>query len=454
MLVPINYYNIDNAFYGYNTVKSLYLYKKIYMFQQPKKYVDHLKYRRKAHGVERRRNLTKIILEHGTPFCSPIEYSDIDTAMFNWLDNVIDLSYNGKRIPTYKLFSTQRISEYGQTWKNTDEKGDMVLNFKSLTRENNPQHGENQGQSYNIPGHRDYAMFYVPVLNDNGTEAFDKYTMKQPFAVNFLYKVAIITNSYEMLNEMNQKMLYEFNAINCYLDVNGHPMPMTLESISDESEYAMDDWKYYAQTFDVKVKGYIIRREDYKVERIPSRMTLGVTLVSERKGMKLGKPGTRIETIDMDGKPELKTDECGVQLPQDPKDPYPYVDVVEEPYCPPEEEPKYYDKIIKIIIDYGNCTSSVTFVMDKDVVINTVETENVYDFKLIINCTTMSLDNEVEIHDGDEVTVKITRSDLYGKSVLTLVGYDPNSPIDANYEPESQLDEAPNEEDIYIEPNK
>jgi hypothetical protein len=65
----------------------------------------------------------------------------------------------------------------------------------------------------------------------------------------------------------------------------------------------------------------------------------------------------------------------------------------------------------------------------------------------------MSLDNEVEIHDGDEVTVKITRSDLYGKSVLTLVGYDPNSPIDANYEPESQLDEVPNEEDIYIEPN-
>ena len=49
---------------------------------------------------------------------------------------------------------------------------------------------------------------------------------------------------------------------------------MTLEDISDDSEYTIDDRKYYSQTFKIKVRGYIIRREDYKVERIPSRLVM------------------------------------------------------------------------------------------------------------------------------------------------------------------------------------
>lgn len=422
--------------------------------QQPKKYVDHLKYRRHAFGLERRRNMSKIVLERGTPFPNAIAYDDIDTAFFNWVDKVIDLVYSGKRLPTYKLFSTQRISEYGQTWKNVDEKGDMVLNFKSITRENNPQKGENQGPYYNIPGHGNCTMFYVPVLLDNGTEALDKYTMKQPFSVNFSYKVAIITNSYEMLNKMNEKMQYEFNAITCYLDVLGHPMPMTLESVSDESEYAIDDWKYYSQVFDVKVKGYIIRREDYHVERIPSRMTLGVSVVSEGKASKLPKPGERIDTIEWDYSKNRGVDACGYETHPEPKDQNPYVDVIEEEICPKPDDPPYYYKVIKIIIDYGYCSSSVTFTMDKEVIIETVETENVYDFKLIINCEEMNLDNDVTIYPGDEVTVKITKNDLYKASKVTFSGYDPNSKLPKDYNPESQLDDnIVDEEDIYVEPN-
>ena len=51
-------------------------------------------------------------------------------------------------------------------------------------------------------------------------------------------------------------------------------MPLTLEDVSDESEYTIDDRKYYSQTYKIKVRGYIIRKEDYKVERIPSRFLL------------------------------------------------------------------------------------------------------------------------------------------------------------------------------------
>ena len=106
---------------------------------QPKPYMDKLKLRHSAVGTERRRNLSKIILEKGTPLPKSVTYSDIDEAMYKWLSDKIDIAYDGKRLPTYKLYSTQRISEYMQTWKETDEVGNPIINFKTITRENNPQ---------------------------------------------------------------------------------------------------------------------------------------------------------------------------------------------------------------------------------------------------------------------------------------------------------------------------
>ena len=79
---------------------------------QPKPYMDKLRLRHSAVGVERRRNMSKIILENGTPLPKSVTYSDIDESVYKWLRDKIDISYDGKRIPTYKLYSTQRISEY------------------------------------------------------------------------------------------------------------------------------------------------------------------------------------------------------------------------------------------------------------------------------------------------------------------------------------------------------
>ena len=72
---------------------------------QPKPYLDKMSLRRHAYGTERRRNMSKMILDYGTPLPKPIEYADIDRAMFDWVDKVLDLNYDGKRLPTYKLSS-------------------------------------------------------------------------------------------------------------------------------------------------------------------------------------------------------------------------------------------------------------------------------------------------------------------------------------------------------------
>jgi hypothetical protein len=77
--------------------------------QQPKPFLNRLRLRNHAIGVERRRNISKMILERGTPFPKPIKYEDIDQAFFNWVDKTLDISYMGKRLPTYRLFSTQKL---------------------------------------------------------------------------------------------------------------------------------------------------------------------------------------------------------------------------------------------------------------------------------------------------------------------------------------------------------
>ena len=434
------------------------------MQQSPKPYYNNFKLRQHSVGVERRRNMSKLILEKGTPFPKPIEYSDIDQAMYDWVDKKINLVYDGKRLPTYKYYSTQRLSEYIQTWKDNDETNSPVLNFKTITREFNPQKGEIQGGYFNIPGHKDFLMFYVPVLEENGTEAFDKYTMKQPFGVNFTYSISIVTNKMEILNEMSEQMLYEFSAINCYIMPNDHPMSMSLEEISDNSEYTIDDRKYYSQTYKVKVKGYIIRKEDYTIERIPSRFVLS-SHDDDSSGSISKRKKNRVEKVKfMDDTKEMKHDEnyrknvytnvdyCDIQYVNDkPRNIEIYEETLDNNYCCDEVKQRYTNKVVKFILDFENCIREISFINDKEIILTSVETENVYDFRLLVNDEVMDFDNEIHLLNEDKITVKISRDDEYKVSKLTLVGYDPNEVVDNNDIPEVSIDEKITEEDIYVE---
>ena len=436
------------------------------MLLQPKPYLDKLKLRHHSYGVEKRRNMSKLILEHGTPFPKAIEYSDIDETFYEWVKEHINIAYDGKRLPVYKLYSTQRLSEYLQTWNEQDEVGNPIINFLTITRENNPQKGENQGNYFNIPGHKDFAIWYVPVLQENGTEALDKYTMKQPFQVNFLYSVSIISNKMEIINEVNELMHYEFSSIDCYISPNEHPMSMTLEDVSDNSEYAIDDRKYYSQTYKIKVRGYIIRKEDYKVERIPSRVLMPwrdsdasgivhlrgknrrkedrVTFIEEtfNEGYQF-----KIDTIKNDNENCLVPQMIPTEKPSEI-----YEETSGNNDCCGEEPKKYYNKVIKVIMNF-DCVLELEFEIDKDMVLESVETKNVFDFKLLVNGELMNLENDVKFINGDNIMVRISRDDIEKASEVTLVGYDPEVAIDSVL-PEVAIDEPIDEEHILINPSE
>ena len=432
------------------------------MLIQPKPYLDKIRLRRHAYGTEQRRNMSKLILEHGTPLPLPIEYSDIDQSMYDWVVKHIDIAYDGKKLPTYKLYSTQRLSEYIQSWDKQDDTGNPIINFLTITRDLNPQKGENQGNYFNIPGHKDFAMFYVPVLQENGTEAYDKYTMKQPTQINFLYTVSVVSNKMDIINEVNELMHYEFNAITCYISPNEHPMSMTLEDVSDESEYTIDDRKYYSQSYKIKVRGYIIRKEDYKVERIPSRIVMSSHdsdtsgIVNRRgKNRREDEKVVFLEGFELDDETKKRiassdTEHCEIIPIEDKQRPSEVADEIPNTTaCCPNPNP-YYNKIMKVIMNFDDCTTELSFVIDKDMILTSVETENIFDFQIIVNEETLNLENEIKFYKDDEITVKITRDDLYKESKLTLIGYDPYVAFDDRIIPESALDEPKDEEHILI----
>lgn len=432
------------------------------MLIQPKPYLDKIRLRRHAYGTEQRRNMSKLILEHGTPLPLPIEYSDIDQSMYDWVVKHIDIAYDGKKLPTYKLYSTQRLSEYIQSWDKQDDTGNPIINFLTITRDLNPQKGENQGNYFNIPGHKDFAMFYVPVLQENGTEAYDKYTMKQPTQINFLYTVSVVSNKMDIINEVNELMHYEFNAITCYISPNDHPMSMTLEDVSDESEYTIDDRKYYSQSYKIKVRGYIIRKEDYKVERIPSRIVMSSHdsdasgIVNRRgKNRREDEKVVFLEGFELDDEAKKRiassdTEHCEIIPIEDKQRPSEVAEeILDTTACCPNPNP-YYNKIMKVIMNFDACATELSFVIDKDMVLTSVETENIFDFQIIVNEETLNLENEIKFYKDDEITVRITRDDLYKESKLTLIGYDPYVAFDDRIIPESALDEPKDEEHILI----
>lgn len=415
--------------------------------QHPKHIFKPFKNRNIAIGKERRLNAVKTVLDKQPHFPKEVTYKDIDQAVFDWLDKEIELNIDNKRFPTYKLFSNQRISEYGQNWKEMDEKGNLEINFKTITRENNPQKGESQGNNFNIPGNGYYPIFKTHVLEENGDEVIQVYSMKQPFSVNLIYTVTVFTSSYKKLNEMNVKMQDQFKALEKYIFPNGFAMPMTLENVSDESDYQIDDRKYYAQSYQLKLLAFIINESDYKVQKIPSRLkTRFVTGMNSHNRDKANafKLDTVTEgehlflekTIDCD---ESKLGNEKVEIPfekqyctvNDEKE----VDIEElegKQVCWKDtEDEMYVNKKIFITINFNECRKSCEFELDSRLELETIEMTNVKSFRLCINSQDINVeDSDVSFDEGDIVRIECKLKDETEKAVMTIICYDPDTILD------------------------
>lgn len=373
---------------------------------QPKKNLTTVRLKDKPYGMERRISYGKTILDKETVFPKPLEYEDIDAAFTEFVDKMLDLVYDGKKIPTFTLYSNQRFSEYGQMWEHLDKENNLLMNFKTVNRSNNPGFGSNQGDLYNIPGERRYTLLMRTVLEDNGTEACEIYSMKQPYCVDLKYRINFVATKNELINEFNMQINNLFKAKQCYIRPNGHFIPMTLEDVSDESQYSIEERKFFVQSVEIKAMAYIIRRSDFKVEKRPKRISL--TLAGDAK--------KRVPLVEIE-----------------------------------EYEGKLNNKGIDLSVSFEPYHDKVEFDIDTDMTIEKVETDNVRSYRISVNGTPYYTEKGFSVKNGDTIKIKIIQYEQAKQSTLKFIGYSPNEVYYTDNVPEKVSDTATEKDTIIVE---
>lgn len=364
-----------------------------------RKYKNYLPLRDNPDPVERRLNLTKEVLKDGTFFPKPLGYEDIDQAMMDWSNDGLDLSFEGEKLPTIALYTNQRFEEYMQSWEHSDNKKNILLNFKTITRENNPKKGSINGSgTNNIPGDRFYTIHSEKIIDRNGQESYVDYQMKQPFAVDLTYKISLITGKYELLNKFNVLCQDIFKSGYAYLNVNGHYLYMKMEDPQDESEYAIDDRRYFSQTIQIGVKAYIIQDSDFRIEERP-----------------------KMKFYISEGNSNVK------------------VNIDEDEDSVVEDNSLYY-KPLTLRVTFNKCEwNEIKMRIPYNMGVQKITTENIDNYTISIDGEKLENASEFSFEEGTTTILWIKRKNPLKMSEIIFNGFDKDTIIDEN---DIELDEA------------
>lgn len=217
-------------------------------------------------GFPRRQEILDDIADKGTFLPKGVLIEDMDGALVEYLEDKkgLSISIEGEKVPVVFL-TIQRWTEFTKTWQFTDKYKTMTMPFITIVRKPDVQQGQNQAGLWNIPENHTYTYMKVPTF-DGIRRGVDLYKIPQPTSVDLTYEVRIFTGKMKDLNKFNEKIQKKFQSRQCYLNVNGHPMPLHLESIGDESNIEdFENKRFYVQMFEMKLLGYILDEEDFEV---------------------------------------------------------------------------------------------------------------------------------------------------------------------------------------------
>jgi hypothetical protein len=234
-------------------------------------------------GPERRQEILDGIADKGTYLPRGVMEEDMDETFIDFVhnDKRLSLTIDGVKVPVIFL-TIQRWIEFTKTWQFSDKYKDIQLPFITIIRKPDIQQGQNQAGLWNIPGDRTYTYMKVPTF-DGIRRGIDLYKVPQPTSVDLVYEVRLFTNKMKDLNKFNNKVQRAFQSRQCYINVNGHPMPLHLETIGDESN--IDDFenrRFYVQMFEMKLLGYILDEEDFEIVPTLNRTMVAVEVDENR----------------------------------------------------------------------------------------------------------------------------------------------------------------------------
>ena len=337
----------------------------------PKNYRKNLKFTPTPQGFEARQGILNDIANPGTYLPKGILHEDMDREFVQYMEDDISLVLNGEKVPVIFL-SIQRWAEFAKTWQFSDEYKNITMPFITIIRKPDAQTGTNYAGTFNVPGKPTFTYMKIPTWDGN-IKSFDIYKIPQPVSVDLNYEVRLFCTRMRDLNVLNRLMLDSFSAGEKYIRVNGHPIPLMMDSIGDESSIQnLDEKRYYVQLFSIKMLGYLLDPKQFEVTPAISRA---------------------INFFELSENVNLATYQI---------------------------KPREEDTSIELNIQYAPGINVFQLVMENDAIYNDIYKQNISSFTITVDGEVKTLPFEVTY--GQTLEINITKLDVANTAFLTLIG--------------------------------
>jgi hypothetical protein len=223
---------------------------------------------------ERREQLLEFIKEDGTYLPKSVLHADLDRGMLDFVKTDLQVVSAGKVVPMVDtIITTQNWVQYVETALFVDLDFNASPPFITVVRSPEVKYGTNPSLQYTIPNRKQFYYASVPTWNGN-EQGMDIYTIPQPVPVDINYSVKFICNRMRELNQLNKVVMQKFSSRQAYTFIKGQYVPIVMNNISDESQMSLDSRKYYVQSYDFTMLGYLIDEEEFEVKPAIARSLL------------------------------------------------------------------------------------------------------------------------------------------------------------------------------------
>ena len=221
--------------------------------------------------LARREQLLDYITRDGTFLPKSVLHADLDRGMLDFVKNDLETITSGKVVPVVDIMiTTQNWAQFTETWNFSDLDKNVKVPFMTVVRNPDVKYGSNPALIYNIPNRRQYYFATVPTW-DGQRKGMDIYTIPQPVPVDIIYSLKFMCNRMRELNQLNKIVMQKFASRQAYTFVKGHYVPIILQNVSNESVLELDKRKYYIQSYDFLMMGFLIDEEEFEVKPAISR---------------------------------------------------------------------------------------------------------------------------------------------------------------------------------------
>jgi len=322
--------------------------------------------------IGRRRELLEKINKDGTYLPKSILHADLDGGFLNFVKEDLKLVVDGKTVPTVDIIiTTQNWAQFTQTWSFQNQDKNIEPPFVTVVRTPEVKYGTNPSTLYTIPNRRQYFYAQVPTW-DGQRSGMDIYKIPQPVPIDITFQVKIVCNRMRELNTFNKIVLEKFSSRQAYTVIKGHYIPIIMGNITDESVMDLEKRKYYIQSYEFIMMGFLIDEDEFIVSPAVSRV-LQV-----------------FETENKDSKRQPKK-------------------ILEET---PEK--------IQAIFYSGVTTTHQLFDYTTNITIGKLDNIDTYD--IFINNYYYGTDiSEIQINNGDVLKITITKTDITKESTMELL---------------------------------